>query len=580
MTSSAEVVKHYPESAEALQDMSWEELRGRYQALAQVPLDAGSVEEWLAAWSRLESLVSEAASTAMIRYTCDTTDQAKEATHLRFAAVILPKAEEQSVALARKLVASGFKVPGMETVMARFSTAIALFREENVVLFSELEELGSGYQKITGAMTAEWEGRRVPLPQLSPFLQSPDRAIRERAYRATVAPYVAARGDLAGLFNQMRTGRQQVARNAGFANYRDYIFPAKFRFDYTPDDCRRFHDAVEAAVIPAVARSLEERRVRLGVDRLRPWDLAVNPYRLDSTHPFQGADQLIAGADRIFSDLDPGFAEEFRTMRQEGLLDLDSRHGKAPGGYCDTLHVRGRPFIFMNASGVVDDVMTLLHEAGHAFHAFASHRLPFIWQRHPGSESAELASMSMELLAGGRLGLPGGYLGEVDARRAQLDRLEDVLATLGHIASIDAFQHWIYTDEDGADPAARDAAWLRIRARFEVAVDWDDMPEERAARWYRQLHVFLYPFYYIEYGIAQLGALQVWRNSLADPDRAVRAYRDFLSRGATRPLPELYRTAGASLVFDPAGMAELVSLVEEQTDKLRAGLPPREVALG
>ena len=579
MSTPAELVQRFPASPDQLHSMPWEALRDWYQALAAVPLSATNSEEWLAAWSRLESLISEAASAAMIGYTCDTTDPAKEKTHLRFAAEVLPKAEEQSVGLARKLVESGLQPPGMETVMARFRTAIELFREANVPLFSDLEELGSGYQKITGAMTARWDGRSVPLPQLAPFLQSADRAVRERAYRATVAPYVAARDELANLFNRMRAQRQQVARNAGFANYRDYIFPAKFRFDYTPDDCRRFHDAVEATVVPAVVRNLEERRARLGVDRLRPWDLAVNPYRLEADRPFEGADQLIDGAARIFADLDAGFASEFRVMMDEGLLDLESRHGKAPGGYCDTLHVRGRPFIFMNASGVVDDVMTLLHEAGHAFHAFASHRLPLIWQRHPGSESAELASMSMELLAGGRLGRPIGYLGEVDARRALLDRLEDLVATLGHIASIDAFQHWIYVDDAGADPEARDAAWLDIRGRFEPAVDWEGLEAERVGRWYRQLHVFLYPFYYIEYGIAQLGALQVWRNSLADPVAAVAAYRDFLALGATRPLPELYRTAGARLVFDPAGMAELVQLVEEQTARLREGLPPREVAL-
>jgi oligoendopeptidase F len=272
----------------------------------------------------------------------------------------------------------------------------------------------------------------------------------------------------------------------------------------------------------------------------------------------------------VFERVDPALGREFGTMIDERLLDLDSREGKAPGGYCDTLHVSGRPFIFMNAVGLTDDVNTLLHEAGHAFHAFASHHLPLLWQRHPGSEMAELASMSMELLAAPHLRRPAGFFAPEEWRQARLDHLEDVIITLAHVASIDAFQHWVYTDPAGADAAARDAAWLRIRSRFEQGVDWSGLEPERIARWYRQLHVFLYPFYYIEYGIAQLGALQVWRNSSRDAAGAVAAYRRFLALGATRPLPELYAEAGARLVFDAGRMAELVAVVEEEIEALRA----------
>jgi oligoendopeptidase F len=260
-------------------------------------------------------------------------------------------------------------------------------------------------------------------------------------------------------------------------------------------------------------------------------------------------------------------------MVEEGLLDLESRKGKAPGGYCETLHFRGRPFIFMNAVGLVDDVMTLMHEAGHAFHAFAAHAQPLIWQRHPGSEAAELASMSMELLAAPHLAAPVGYFTPDEARSAWLEHFEDVLLSLVHIASVDAFQSWIYTSGEGDDAAARDAAWLRIRGRFERGVDWGGLERERAARWYRQLHIFLYPFYYIEYGIAQLGALQVWRNSLRDPAAAVARYREALALGAVHRLPELYRTAGAELTFDAAVITELVALVEEQLERLRAEVP-------
>jgi oligoendopeptidase F len=324
-----------------------------------------------------------------------------------------------------------------------------------------------------------------------------------------------------------------------------------------------------------------ERRKRLGLASLRPWDLAVSPYRPDMKRPFNTGKDLAATAARMFVRVDPELGTEFATMITEGLLDLDSRQGKAPGGYCDTLHARGRPFIFMNASGVLQDVTTLLHEAGHAFHAFASHERPLVWQRHPGSEAAELASMSMEFLAGRWMAQPVGYLPEGDATIAQIEHFEDVLSSLAHIACVDAFQHWIYTASEGADAVRRDQEWLRIRARFEPGVDWSGLEAERVARWYRQLHVFLYPFYYIEYGIAQLGALQVWRNSTRDRQEAVAAYRRFLALGATAPLPELYRAAGAELVFDARRMGELVTAVETEIASLRARLPAdAEVARG
>jgi oligoendopeptidase F len=361
-----------------------------------------------------------------------------------------------------------------------------------------------------------------------------------------------------------------VARSANFSNYADFSFVAKHRFDYTPGDCARFHDAVESIVVPAHTRALAARRDRLGLDTLRPWDLTVNPYRAQPLRPFEGGEELARGTQRVLARLDPVLGGEFQTMIDEGLLDLDSRKDKAPGGYCDTLHVRGRPFIFMNASGVFEDVMTLLHESGHAFHAFAAHRQPYVWQRHPGAEAAELASMSMELLAGPLLGPPAGMLSEHDAAISRLEHLEDILASLPHIASIDAFQTWIYTSGQGHDAAARDAAWLRIRGRFEEAVDWSGLLAERTARWYRQLHLFLYPFYYIEYGIAQLGALMLWRNHREQGPIALEAYRRFLALGATRTLPELYHAAGATLVFDPVGMRPLMDTLEEEMEGLRA----------
>ena len=552
-------------------EATWDDIAPLYEELAAWPLHRDNVEEWLRAWSRLEELLSEAASLAMIAYTGDTADPAKETAHLRFSGSIVPRMEEQGVALANRLLALGYVPPGLETTVTRFRTQSEIFRDANVPLFAAIEEHCAHYQKVTGAITVSWDGAEKTLPQLLPLLKSPDRETRERAFRLASGAYVVRRDELAHLFDRLFELRTMVAANAGFGNFEDYVFRAKFRLDYAPADCARFHAAVEHVVAPAVERLFERRRRRLGLSVLRPWDLGVDPDRRPPVVPFQRVEELIAGGERVFTQVSPIFSAEFRTMHQEQLLDLGTRKGKAPGGYCETLSYRGRPFIFMNAVGIADDVATLLHEAGHAFHAFAARPQPLIWQRHPGLEMCELASMSMELLAAPHLGREvGGFFSPTDLARARVEHLEDVLLSLCHISAVDAFQSWLYTSPEGGDPAARDRAWLAIRARFERGVDWTGLERERVARWYRQLHIFLYPFYYIEYGLAQLGALQVWRNSLRHPGDAVRAYRAALAFGATRPLPELYAAAGAELIFDPEPMRELVELVEEHIEMWRA----------
>ena len=558
-----------PDTSAGFAGATWETLASFYREMDAAPLDAATLEAWLARWSRLDELVTEAASLAMIAYTSDTASAAKKAAHLRFSTEVLPQLEAAEVALAKRFVAVGTDRPELQTTLKRFRCAIAIFREANVPLVSEAEGLAAQYQQITGSMTADWGGERVPLPRLSPFLKSHDRAVRESAWRAANLPYLSARDALSALFDRMVQLRQTMARNADFADYRDYVFAAKCRFDYTPEDCTQLQGAIEQKVVPAMLRALEHRRQRLGLAQLRPWDLAVDPWRATSPVPYHNVAELQETAARIFSAVSPDLGGQFRTMMAEGLLDLESRPGKAPGGYCDTLHARGRPFVFMNAAGVAEDVTTLLHEAGHCFHAFASHARPLIWQRHPGAESAELASMSMELLASPHLARPTGYYSDADALSTRLEHLEDTLISLAHIASVDAFQNWIYTDPAGGDGAARDQAWLALRERFEPGVDWSGLTEERTARWYRQLHIFLYPFYYIEYAIAQIGALQVWRNARRDPAGAVAAYRRFLALGATRPLPELYREAGVEMSFDAGLIGDLVAMVEEEMAELR-----------
>jgi oligoendopeptidase F len=565
------VVKPIPESPDAFKDAVWADVEPFYKDLASRPLAAGNVEEWLADWSRFESLLSEAAALASFAYTCDTSDPEREAAQLRFGTQISPKAQEQRVGLQQRLVALGYVRPGLEAMVDRFRNQMQIFNEANVPLSADLSRLTTEWSKLSGALTVEWDGAEKTPSQLLPFLESTDRGVRERAFKLRAKPYIEQRDKIAAIFNRMYDLRQQTARNSGFDNFRDYAHQEKNRFSYTPEDCLRFHEAVEEAVLPAVKRILERRRGQMKVDRLRPWDTAVDPLGRPALKPFADIETFIDRAASVFGHVDPDFRDYYETMVDAKLLDLENRKGKAPGAYSQTLNFRKQPFLFMNAVGVDDDVRTLLHESGHAFHSFEAARLPLLFQRHPGSEMAEVASMSMELLASPFIDEQnGGYYTEDEQRRSRSELLEGIVLFFPHCASVDAFQHWIYTADSGREADARDAKWLELRSRFEGdAVDWSGLDKERIARWYQQPHFFSSPFYYIEYGIAQLGALQVWRNSLSDRNEAVRKYRAALSLGATETLPELFKAAGARLIFDGAGMRELVTLVEDEIAKLQ-----------
>lgn len=558
-----------PASPDDIANATWADLAPLYEALADEPLTAANVRSWLASWSALDSVVEEAYGLAMIAYTADTSSVQREAAYLRWATEIAPKLHEVHVRLGRRLLPLETELPDLAVLLRETRTDVAIFREANLPRMAALEEMEAAYDKITGGLTVVWDGEVKTIPALQPYLLERDRSVRERAFRVGAAAYLEHRDELATLFDRMVKVRNALAVEAGFDNYRDYAFTAKYRFDYSPADCVRFHDAVERAVLPAIRRLHEDRRRRLDIDTLRPWDLQVRPTRTSRLIPFETTEEFLDGTRRIFDRLDTELGAQFAEMVDERLLDLESRPGKAPGGYCTRLPFRGKPFIFMNAVGVHDDVSTLIHEAGHAFHAFATSDIPYLWQRSTGHEAAELASMTMELLAAPCLALPTGFYSPADAADAQIEHLEDLLLGLPHIACVDAFQHWIYTDGIAATPAERDAQWLAVRARFEPDVDYSRLEPERIARWYRQSHIHTAPFYYIEYGLAQLAALQVWHQSLRDPDGALGRYKAALALGGTRSLPEIYRTAGASLVFDAEEMAPLVAEVERRIAMLR-----------
>ena len=563
-------LKSLPAAPEAFAGGHWADLVPFYEELATRELSAETAGEWLKDWSRFEELWREAAARAEYDYTRDTTNAALEEVNLRFSSQVGPLADERQVALAGRLLDTGYSDPALDETLRRFRTDRELFRAENVALIGDVQVLSSEYQKVTGAMTVEWDGVEIPLPRLGPHMESPDRSVRESAWRSGRQPFIEKRAELASIFSKQLTLRQQIARNAGFANYRDYVHQAKYRFTYSVQDCLTFDESVEAVMVPAAARVLERRRRAMGLERLRPWDTACDPLGRPPLQPYGPAHELIERSASIFEHVDPVFGAHFRTMDAEGLLDLESRKGKAPGGYCTEFPFSRRPAIFMNAAGLANDVVVTLHESGHCFHAFESFDTQdLLWQRAPGAEMAEVASMSMELLAAPYLGREfGGFYSEVDYRRARIEHLEDILTYFPHYASIDAFQHWLYTDPSAEDPDARDEYWLGLRSRLEPGIDYGDLRDERVARWYVQLHIFEVPFYYIEYGIAQLGALQVWRNARADQVGAVAAYRKALALGSAKPLDELYRAAGIKLAFDANTMREMVTMVEEELERL------------
>jgi oligoendopeptidase F len=553
---------------------TWDEIAPLYETLAARDLAEGetpAIETWLDEWNALDEALNEATQIAEFEVSGDSTDPVKEEAERRLSGEIDPRRKEQIVRLADKLLATGYSRPDLETTLRRFRSDRDIFREENIPLEQEDSSLKSRYSKLTSAMSAEWRGETVPLPRLNRFMLDPDRTVREDAWRRQLHPFAEQRDEIEDIFDAMLATRQQVARNAGFANYRDYTFAALHRFDYTPAECESFHEAVATAVVPTIRDRRAKRQAQLGVDTLRPWDLGVDPLARPALIPYTTIEDLNDKAQSIFAQVDPLFGEQFGIMRRERTLDLDSRGGKRPGGFCNTFSYRKIPYIFMNAGGTSLDLFILLHEAGHAIHGFAASALPFVHQRFAGEEFEEVGSMSMELLGAEYLAeAKGGCYSDSDARRELSDLLESRTEGLAWIATVDAFQHWLYTSPDAADRDARDEKFVEIWRRFDPGVDWSNLDDARSARWLRQLHIFRYPFYYIEYGVAGLGALQVWRNFKRDPGQAIADYRAAMALGGSRPLPELYERAGARLIFDTAGMQDLATFVDDELARIEA----------
>jgi oligoendopeptidase F len=553
-----------PTTAQEMMAWTWPQIEPFYAELAARDLTAENVGVWLSDWSRLSNLLNETQTRLYIATTVNTADTAAQERFHTFLEQIGEPAQRAEQTLREKLLASGLQVEGMEVPVQAIRADAELFREANVPLFTQERKLETEYDTIVGAQTVNWEGEERTISGLRPLYLNPDRAIRERAWRLSLERQLTDRAALNDLWARLLKVRLQISANAGFSDYRTYRWKVFKRFDYTPEDCLTFHDAIEQVVVPAAERVYERRRQQLELDALRPWDLSVDPLGRPALHPFDSVTELESRVEAMFRQVDPELGEYFAIMRREGLLDLDNRKNKAPGGYQIDLRAVKRPFIFMNAVGLHDDIQTMLHEGGHAFHCFESSRLPYAQQLEFGSEIAEVASMSMELLAAPYLTAEhGGFYSRADAARARIEHLESLILFWPYMAVVDAFQHWVYTHPDEAmQPAECDAEWARLWSRFMAGVDWEGLEEEMKTGWHRKLHIFQIPFYYVDYGLAQAGAVQVWRNALTDQAAAVRRYREALSLGNTRPLPALFEAAGAKLAFDAATLGELVSLIE------------------
>lgn len=542
----------------------WAHLEPYVVKLMAAPLDTvEEVEAWLKDYGELEAVVNEEGAWRYIRMTCDTDNADYKASYDFFIGEIIPHLSVHSNALLRRLYnAPGFALLDEKRYQVLIRTTknrIELFRDENVPLSAEIRRRSREFDNIASMLYIEEGGQKLTLQRAAALLEERDGEMRQRVWQKITQSRLAYRERLDQLFSDLVQMRTRIARNAGYDSYADYKFAELGRFDYTREDCYAFHASVEQVVRPEVERRAAERAANLGKRPLRPWDLSVDEFGEEPLNPFKDSQALMKGVIRLFERMDPRIADHFKTMQQMGHLDLDSRLGKAPGGYNYSLPETGVPFIFMNAVGTQSDLTTMLHETGHAIHSFAIQNMEIGEFKHLPSEVAELASMSMELLTIDYL--DEFYPDPAALSRARRELILRPITLLPWIASIDAFQFWVY-DNPNHTVAEREEQWAATFKRFHGDyVSWEGYEDVLRSFWHKQGHVFEVPFYYIEYGIAQLGAVAVWRNFKRDPEKGLRDYLHALTLGYSRPIPEIYAAAGVRFDFSEGYIRELIDFM-------------------
>ena len=552
---------------------NWEGLEPYFKTLLAQDLDSvATLEKWLQNLSELEAFISEDACWRQIKMTCDTTDKSLEESFNFFCMEIQPKMQPYADALNKKLIACPFTADldksAYFTYLRSVKKSIELFREENIPIQAELSVLKQKYGTIAVKMTIQFKEQEYTLQQAAQFLENPDRAIREEVYLKIQERRLQDQTSMHDLFTSLIQKRNQVALNAGFANYRDYKFQELGRFDYSKEDCYQFHEAIKLHVLPLIDKIYARKKKKLGVPSLKPWDTEAEPAGIAPLKPFTDGKDLYNKSVACFEKLNPFFADCLRKMNDLKHFDLESRKGKAPGGYNCPLAESGAPFIFMNAAGQMSDVTTMVHEGGHAIHSFLAHPLSLTAFKEYPMEMAEVASMSMELFTMNHW--QSFFDNEEDLNRAKEHQLERTITIFPWIAIIDKFQHWVYENPIHTIEE-RTASWKNIVAEFSTdSIDYSGLDMYRAIGWQRQLHLFEVPFYYIEYGIAQLGAIGMWMQYQINPKQALENYMNALSLGGTKTLPELYKTAGIEFNFSPNYVKKLMDFTNQELEKLYA----------
>ncbi len=557
-----------PVKSKEMQDWKWSEYEPFFEYLLEQEISETNIDSWMKYWSDFSELIGEVGTDVYVSTTVDTTDEKAKKRFNTFLEDISENASTKNQALKKKLLDSGIIPDDFDIPLRGIKSEVNLFCEENLPLQTKDSKLSKEYDAIIGAQTVEWEGKEVTITQLAPVLLETDRERREKAWRLAAERRLKDREKINEIWQKILEVRIKIAKNAGYDNYRSWRWEYLKRFDYTPEDCLNFHEGIENVIMPFVNKLIKERKRQLGVDVLKPWDLSVDPLNRAPLTPFVNASELEDKCHNIFEAVDSDLGNHFNIMRKEKLLDLANRKGKAPGGYCTEYYHRRLPFIFMNAVGTHSDVQTMLHEGGHAFHVFESDKLPYASQRDVGMEFAEVASMAMELLASPYLTKEHGGFYEIDqAKRARIEHLEKIIMFWPYMAVVDAFQHWAYTNpEDAMNPINCDAEWTKLWKRFQTFDDLDssEFDDVIATGWHNKLHIYHVPFYYVEYGMAQLGAIQVWSNALNDQKKAVEMYRNALSKGGNATLPELFHAAGAKFSFNEEMLSNAVDLIDKQ----------------
>lgn len=550
---------------------SWEKIEEYFLDLSKRQLNSvKELEKWMIDRSELDAVLSEDLGWRYIRMTCDTTNQALSDSYNFFISEIEPKVAPYNNEFNKKMIESKFvnelDKEKYKIYLRGVKKSIEIFREKNIPLFTEIQTETPKFGNISSKMTVEMEGKEITLQMAANYLKSPNRDIRKEAFDKVQNRRAQDRNDLDDLFTKLLKLRNQVAENAQHKNFRDYMFDALGRFDYSVQDCFNFHESIEKEIVPIAENFDKERKKEMQLDALRPWDMDVDTTGKPPIKPFQTGEELTQKSIECFSKVRPFYGECLKVMNEMKHLDLESKKGKAPGGYNYPLYESGVPFIFMNSVGSLRDLVTMVHEGGHAIHSILTRDLELTDFKNIPSEVAELASMSMELISMEHWDV--FFSDEEELKRAKREHLEDVLSTLPWIATVDKFQHWIYENPNHSIKEREDA-WVKIFKQFSSSVvDWSGYEEAFARRWQNQLHIFEVPLYYIEYGMAQLGAIAMWRNYKQNPKKALDGYEAALKLGYTKSISEIYSSANIKFDFSREYVKELAEFVKGELNKL------------